>query len=233
MKTVFRFLFFIISTSLIFAQDINQFDADGKRHGIWKKNFDDSEVVRYEGAFNHGKEIGLFKFYKNLKNKAVLTATKTFNENDNIAEVKFLASNGKLISEGQMDGKMHTGAWKYYQKKSDNLLTLEHYDNEGKLTGERLVFYPNGEIAKRQNYINGKLNDATFWYSEKNVILKEFMYDNDELHGKSKFYNPNGKLIIEGSYKKGKKDGIWKYYENGKLVNEKDFTYKPKYIKKP
>ena len=233
MKTVFSFLFFIISTSFIFAQDINQFDANGKRHGIWKKNFDNSEVVRYEGAFNQGKEIGLFKFYKNIKNKAVLTATKTFNENDKIAEVKFLGSNGKLISEGRMDGKTFIGTWKYFQKNSDNLLILEHYDNSGKLIGERFVYYPNGEIAEKQNYMEGKLNGSAFWFSEKNVILKEFMYDDDELHGKSKFHNPKGELIIEGSYKKGKKDGIWKYYENGKLVNEKDFTYKPKYIKKP
>ena len=232
MKTVYSFLFFLIYNSIIFAQEINQFDANGKRHGIWKKNFESTNILRYEGEFLNGKEIGLFKFYKNIKGKAILTASKQFNQHNNITDVKFLASNGKIISEGQMDGKTYIGTWKYYQKNSDKLLTLEHYNINGQLTGERLVYYPNGQIAEKQNYLEGKLNGISAWYSEKNIVLKEFMYVNGELHGSSKFYNPKGELITEGVYKKGKKDGVWKYYENGKLVDEKDFTYKPKYIKK-
>jgi len=186
----------------MFAQDFNQFDANGKRHGVWKKNFEDSNIIRYEGQFSHGKEIGLFKFYKNYKKKAILSATKQFTEEDNKAQVKFLASSGKVISEGRMDGKIYIGTWEYYQKNSDKLLTLEHYNNQGELVGDRLVYYPNGRIAEKQYYINGK------------------------------FYNPKGELVSEGQYKRGKKDGLWKYYEKGDLIKEKDFTYKPKYIKK-
>ncbi|MCF7560225.1 toxin-antitoxin system YwqK family antitoxin [Sabulilitoribacter multivorans] len=225
-------IFFLGTVTILSGQDINQFDAEGKRHGIWKKNFDGTKVLRYEGAFSHGKEIGLFKFYKNLKNKAVLTATKQFNETDNVAEVKFLASNGKIISEGQMDGKTFIGTWKYYQKNSDKLLTLEHYNERGELDGEQLVYYENGHIAEKQFYKSGKLEGASIWYSEKNVVLKEMFYVNGELHGPAKFYNPKGELLSEGQYKRGKKNGVWKYYDAGKLKEEKDFTYKPKYIKK-
>ena len=232
MKTLYSFLFFLFSISFIFAQDINQFDGNGKRHGIWKKNFEGTNIIRYEGAFSHGKEIGLFKFYKNYKKKAILSATKQFNEKDNIVEVKFLASNGMVISEGQMNGKTYIGTWKYYQKNANKLLILEHYDDFGKLIGERFVYYPNGQIAEKQNYSEGKLDGSSFWYSEKHVVLKEFVYVNGELHGLSKFYNPKGELISEGTYKRDKKHGIWKYYKNGKLTDEKDFTYKPKYIKK-
>ncbi len=230
MKHIFIFLLSLL-TSLTFAQNINQFDANGKRHGIWKKTFDDTKVLRYEGEFLHGKEIGLFKFYKNIKKKAVLTATKQFNKTDNIAYVTFLSSRGKLISEGKMDKKKYIGEWKYYQKRNDNLLTLENYNAKGILEGERFVYYENGQIAEKQFYKNGKLEGKSIWYSEKNIVLKEFIYLNGELHGASKYYNPKGELITEGQYKKGKKHGIWKYYENGKLIKEKDFTYKPKYIK--
>jgi len=216
----------------MFAQDFNQFDSNGKRHGVWKKNFEDSNIIRYEGQFSHGKEIGLFKFYKNYKKKAILSATKQFTEEDNKAQVKFLASSGKVISEGRMDGKIYIGTWKYYQKNSDKLLTLEHYNNQGELVGDRLVYYPNGQIAEKQYYIKGKLNDACLWYSEKNVVLKSFFYERGELHGDAKFYNPKGELVSEGQYKRGKKDGLWKYYEKGDLIKEKDFTYKTKYIKK-
>lgn len=217
---------------VVSSQTMNQFDENGKRHGIWKKMFDDTNIVRYEGEFNHGKEIGLFKFYKNINKKAVLTATRQFNKNNDETYVKFFSSRGKLISEGAMNGKLYVDEWKYYQKTSDELMTLEHYNDKGNLDGERFVYYPNGQVAESQNYINGKLHGASIWYSLKNVILKEFIYVDGELHGMSKYYNPRGELIAEGLYKRDKKNGIWKYYENGELIREKDFTYKPKYIKK-
>ena len=176
--------------------------------------------------------MGLFKFYKNIKKKSVLSATKLFNANDNIAEVKFLASNGKVISEGKMDGKNYIGTWKYYQNNSDVLLTLEHYTKKGELTGERFVYYQKGQIAEKQNYNHGKLEGPAFCYSVKNVVLKEMVYVNGELHGPAKFYNPKGELVSQGQYKRDKKDGVWKYYELGELVKEKDFTYIPKYKKK-
>ena len=66
------------------GQEFNQFDSNGKRHGKWKKNFEGTEVLRYEGQFEHGKEVGVFKFYQNLENKAVLAATRTFKKDSDI-----------------------------------------------------------------------------------------------------------------------------------------------------
>ncbi|TWO32501.1 toxin-antitoxin system YwqK family antitoxin [Seonamhaeicola sediminis] len=209
------------------AQTINQFDANGKRHGIWKKNFEGTKVLRYQGQFHHGKEVGIFKFYKNIKGKAVLTASKVFNENDNTAKVTFFSSKGKIISEGKMNGKKFIGKWEYYHDDSDKLMTVEHYDVNGNLHGKRFVFYDNGQIAESSNYQFGKLEGEAKWYSLKNVILKHFIYENGELHGVSKYYSPKGELIAEGRYKHGKKHGIWKYYENG-VTEEKDFSHKKK-----
>lgn len=223
MKHIFTsiLLLFVLTVS---SQSINQLDENGKNHGIWKKNFENTNVLRFEGEFNHGKEIGLFKFYINVNNKAVLSATREFLENSTKANVKFYASTGKIISEGQMDGRIYIGEWKYYQKDSDLLLTLEHFDGKGNLTGERFIYYVNGKVAEKENYKNGKLDGVSLWYSEEGKILKEFMYSNGDLHGLSKYYSPTGELIIEGAYKQGKKDGIWKYYENGKLTEEKDHS---------
>ena len=223
------FLLFITQFS---AQEINQFDENGKRHGIWKKNFDDTQVLRYEGEFFHDKEIGVFKFYKNVKKQAVLSATKTFNQDNNLVDVKFFTSKGKLVSEGQMNGKIFIGTWKYYQKNNNGLLTLEHYDNYGVLQGERFVYYENGHLAEKQFYKDGKLEGISLWYSEKDVVLKEFIYEGGELHGMSRYYNPKGELIVEGQYKRGKKHGVWKFYENDLLVKEENFSYISKIKKK-
>ena len=228
--TLLIILFFI--SPIISAQNINQLDTNGKRHGIWKKNFEGTNEVRYEGEFSHGKEIGLFKFYKYLNKKSVLTATKQFNENNNIADVKFLSSRGKTISEGKMNGKLYVGKWIYYHNNSTNIMTNETYNDEGKLQGKRFVYYEHGQIAEEANYINGSEEGVSNWYSKNGNIVKAFIYENNELHGLAKYYDEEGIMLVEGSYKRGKKTGVWKYYTNGILVKKKDFTYVPKYKKK-
>lgn len=204
MNFKFTFLLFIV-TSIASAQKINQFDFQGKRHGVWKKNFDGTKQVRYQGAFEHGKEIGEFKFYKLVKKKSILTATKVFNTSNNSAEVTFLASTGKVISEGTMNGKLYVGKWVYYHNKSNKIMTLENYNSKGELEGEKLVYYKEGEVAERANFVSGKQQGKSLWYSLKGVVLKEFIYDNDELHGIAKYYNPKGELLAEGNYERGKR----------------------------
>ncbi len=227
-RLVFIFLVLGIVNNLI-AQTFNQFNENGKRHGVWRKYFEGTKVLRYEGAFANGKEIGQFKFYKNIKGEAVLSATRQFNDSTDLAEVKFFTSKGKVISEGKMRGKTYVGTWKYYQKDSDKLLTLEHYNNEGQLVGQRFVYYANGQIAEATNYKAGLLQGKAEYYSLKGVLLKTLVYVDNELHGAAKFYNPKGDLLVEGQYKKGKKHGVWKYYENGVLNETKDYTVKGKY----
>ena len=62
MKFIYLSLVLLVTT-LVSSQEINQLDSNGKRHGIWKKTFEDTNILRYEGEFFHGKERGLFKFY--------------------------------------------------------------------------------------------------------------------------------------------------------------------------
>ncbi len=221
---IFMFLLTFGTTNVLAQEGYNQYDHVGLRHGKWKKNFEDTKQVRYEGQFEHGKEIGLFKFYKLVSKKGVLTATKSFNDSDQIAQVTFLASNGKTISKGKMNGKTYMGEWLYYHNDSDKVMTKEAYDDDGKLIGEKQVYFENGQLAETLFYKNGKEDGNAINYSEKGIILKDFNFKNGELHGAYKDYTSKGELIVDGQFKNGKKKGIWKYYENGELVNEKNFS---------
>jgi antitoxin component YwqK of YwqJK toxin-antitoxin module len=230
-------IFFVVILTLIYANvsaqaSINQFDASGERHGLWKKNYDQTKEPRYEGTFEHGKEIGVFKFYTLKTKKSVLSATKTFNRENSIADVKFLSSTGKRISEGQMNGKLFVGKWTYYHNKTKAVMSLEAYNDKGELHGEKVVYYSNGQIAEKSNFVNGKLEGTSTMYSESGVVLKVFLYENDELHGNSKYFNSDAQLIAEGAYKRNKKDGIWKYYTDGEFKEQKDFTVRSKNPKK-
>lgn len=227
-----HFIFIYILTVVSFAtyaqETYNQFDANGKHHGNWHKYFHNTKQLRYEGQFSHGKEIDTFKFYTLNKGKSVLSAIKVFSANSDKATVTFLSSKGKVISEGEMQGKIYIGKWIYYHNKAKAIMSTENYNDQGLLDGEKLVFYPDGTTAERSNYINGKLHGSSIWYAKNGKILKDFQYENDELHGISKYYDGDGNLKAEGTYRKGLKHGIWKYYENGKLVKSKDHTKRSK-----
>lgn len=224
MKTAFLLfssLFFLNAT----AQDpVNQFDANGQRHGVWRKTFEeDPSQVRYEGSFEHGKEVGTFKFF--LLGQENPAAIKTYTPDSDTADVQYLSQQGKVISEGKMLGEKRIGKWDYYHLNSDKLMMTEHYQ-DGVLQGEKVIYFENGSPTESTYYENGKLHGEQKIFSEKGVLLKLFTYRNGELHGPSRVYNGKGELLIEGDYRNDKHSGIWKYYENGTLKEEKNFSKK-------
>ncbi|SHJ52765.1 toxin-antitoxin system YwqK family antitoxin [Aquimarina spongiae] len=221
MRNAFLFCICAFVGIAVSGQEYNQFDADGKRHGKWRKRYDNSDQIRYEGTFEHGKEIGEFKFYKpSGGNKP--TAIKTFSKDNDTVLVKYYSQKGKVISEGNMVLKDRVGLWKYYHNGSDKIMMSEEY-KAGKLHGEQLTYFTNGKLTEKTTYTLGKRNGKRLIYSEKGLMLKEFTYENDQLHGLTKYYDTDGNLIIEGNYKRDRKDGIWKYYTDGKLTEQKKF----------
>jgi antitoxin component YwqK of YwqJK toxin-antitoxin module len=220
-----RYLFIvaiILSGNLCLAQEkINQYDDDGKRHGVWKKYYENSDQLRYEGTFEHGKEIGVFKFYcGDCEDNP--TVIRTFNVNDRSAHVQFFTVKGKLVSEGKMIGKDRIGKWVYYHKSSDKVMTLEIYNN-GKLDGKKVTYYTNDQITEETEYKNGLKNGMNNFYSPEGIQIKKLIYKNGLLHGPAYYFDSNGSLILEGNYKNGKKNGLWKHYEDGALIKEETF----------
>ena len=64
MRRIVVFVFiFCFSVGALFAQQINQKDANGKRQGLWQKLYPDSQQLRYQGSFVDDKEVGTFSFY--------------------------------------------------------------------------------------------------------------------------------------------------------------------------
>ena len=217
-----KFLLFIFCGMILSsacAQDINQMDSNGERHGVWKKYFAGTKTLRYEGTFEHGKEVGVFKFYcQDCKGNPAIV--KDFKE-DGSAWVQFYAGK-KLASEGKMIGKERDGEWVYFQKKSKDVMTREFYKN-GMIEGVVTTYYPNGKITEETNYLKGLKEGANNYYSYDGVLLKKLQYKNDLLQGAARYFDAKGNVIIEGQYKNGQKHGLWKYYKNGQLEKEETF----------
>ncbi|WP_103070678.1 toxin-antitoxin system YwqK family antitoxin [Aquimarina sediminis] len=221
MRSTFLFCVLVFICFSALGQKYNTYDAQGKRHGKWQKKYNNSDQLRYEGTFDHGKEIGEFKFYKPNSDKFP-TAIKTFTKNSDTVKVKYFTQKGKVISKGQMVGKNRIGLWEYYHNGSGKIMMTEQY-KLGKLDGEQLTYFENGQLTEKTTYVDGKRNGKRIIYSESGVVMKEFTYENDKLHGATKYYDTDGILIIEGNYKRDRKDGIWNYYTKGKISEQKLF----------
>lgn len=224
-QKIYLVFFLTLILTLGYAQEpVNQFDKDGKRHGLWTKNYHKTDQKRYEGQFVHGKEVDTFKYYTLSGGKSVLSATKVFRLKDSLADVKFYTSKKNVISEGKMNGKRYVGQWIYYHKNSTAKMIEENYNDNGKLEGDRTVFYKNGLVAEEVHYKSGKLHGASKWFSENNVLLRHSIYKYGSLHGRTINYDSDGNITSEGDYREDRKFGIWKYYESGELKKEIDHT---------
>ena len=222
-----KFLFLIVitvfcfSTTLFSQSDFNKLDENGNKNGVWKGIYEESKRPRYEGTFDHGKEIGLFTFFEDTKSRTII-ATREFNSKDNSSYTIFYDQNKNKVSEGKVINKLHEGAWTYYHKASAIIMTLENYKN-GKLEGLKTINFPSGNVAELTNYKNGIREGVYKKIAENGVILEESTYLNGELNGTSIFKAPDGLVVAKGMFKQGKKVGIWLFYENGKIVSKDNF----------
>lgn len=212
MKYIF---FFLLSGVFGFAQEYNKLDENGKKHGLWKGFYEESKRLRYEGTFDHGKEIGLFKFFDDTK-AATVIATREFNANDNSCYTIFFNQKNNKVSEGKVVNKQFEGEWKYYHENSPQVMTLEYYSN-GKLNGVRKVFYKSGVIAEETTYKNGVKDGLYKSYAENGIVMEESNYKNGLYDGQATFRTATNELSAQGVFKNGKKVGLWKILEKGKL----------------
>ena len=223
---IFRFLIFFLCFQSVFSQtDSNPLDENGKKHGVWKGFYEESGRQRYEGTFEHGKEVGTFNFFDDTKAKSII-ATRNFNAKDNSCYTVFYDQNKNVVSEGKEINKLREGQWKYYHKASKAIMTLENYKN-GKLDGVRTVYYPSGKIVDETIYKNGLKEGVYKKYSEKGIVLENSFFKNGEYEGEAVYKDPNDLVIAKGKFKNGKKVGKWQFFINGKLESEENMD-KPK-----
>ena len=222
-KLFIGFLFLVNTT--MFSQGVyNKLDDKGNKNGPWKGFYSDTKNPKYEGTFDHGKEIGVFTFYDNTKTKVVI-ATREFNPKDNSAYTIFYDPFKNKVSEGKVVNKLYEGQWKYYHKTSKAIMTIENYI-KGKLEGSRTVFYVSGKIAEEMTYKNNLKIGPYKRYTESGIIIEESNYNNNEYDGLAIFRDADdGTIVSKGKFVNGKKVGIWQFFQGGKLVKEENMSY--------
>lgn len=226
MYSIFKTLAVLLFSQVVLSQQyINPVDENGKKHGVWKGFYEESGRQRYEGTFDHGKEVGVFNFFDDTKAKSII-ATRTFDSKDTSCYTTFYDQNKNIVSEGKEINKVREGQWKYYHKASNIIMTLENYKN-GKLDGLRTVYYKSGKILDETIYQNGLKEGVYKKYSETGIVMESSFFKNNEYEGEAIYKDPNDLVIAKGKFKNGKKVGKWQFFINGKLESEEDMN-KPK-----
>ena len=222
------FMVFFFTTYFINAQQINQFDANKQRTGVWEKYYD-NQNIRYQGQFKKGKEIGVFKFYDE-NGSQFPSIIKTFRETTDSVAVQFYLANGKLQSKGFFIEKNRVGKWQYFFQ--DGKIMSEELYHHGKLAGKLINFYPNGKPTEITHYKNGLKDGISQKFSSDGILIEEVTYENNVLNGLAKFFELNGNLREKGIYKNGKKFGKWDFYIDGEITNEKEIEDQKRFINK-
>ncbi len=212
-KLSIQFVSFLFFFSAFAQEEVNQFNAQGERIGVWEKYYNNNRI-RYQGQFEKGKEIGVFKFYSMVSSDHPILI-KTFSPTSQEAQVQFYSLEGVLESEGRMIGKERIGKWIYYNNKK-NIIAEESYEN-GKLSGEYKIFYSNGKLTEISHFKNGKLHGNSKRYSDTGILLDNLTYENGEIHGEAIYYDGNGKVRQRGLYEHDLKVGVWEFFTDGEL----------------
>ncbi len=218
MRSIIVFLISLLFSVLHAQTEYNKLDAKGMKHGIWKGVYEESKRPRYQGTFEHGKEVGVFQFFDDTQ-KGDVIATREFNPKDNSAYTIFYDQNKNKVSEGRVVNKLFEGEWKYYHYASPSVMTTENYKN-GKLEGVRTVYFLNGKVAEQISYVNNLKQGAYKKYTEDGIVLEESFFKNNEYDGLAIFRNDSGIVVSKGMFAKGLKTGTWDVLENGKLVKK-------------
>lgn len=214
-KSIFFIFFSAISFFGYSQHSINQFDSYGRKMGVWEKRYANGNL-RYTGEFFKDEEVGVFKFYSEFYSTYPIIV-KSYSKSNSACRVQFYTETGVLESEGQMRGKLRTGNWMYYNTTGEKIVLSESYVN-GKLSGEKRIYYPDGTLTEVSYYRNGLLHGESLRYTDLGKLIAKVPYLNGEIHGKIYYYHNNGIIRETGFYDHGKRVGRWKFYIDGVLA---------------
>jgi len=173
--------------------------ANGLKNGEWLYfNYTTGKQEKKE-IYEHGNMVYTSEpriSYYDDSTQTMIRSKEVFNL-DLTSNYKHFYESGKVMREGSFLREQKIGEWKHYNSMGnlDSTITYKLGYREG-LT----KYFANGELKKEVNYRANLLEGRYVEYAGANLIS------------------------VEGEYKKGKKTGTWKYFnQKGELLKEEKF----------
>jgi len=202
---------------LIDREFINQYNDQNLKQGLWKKLYDNDNIMLEEN-YKNGVLNG---YYREYSKRGQLLVSK-FYENGN--EVKRVDSdeikieiinkyndNGKIIASGGFIKNTPVGIHRKYTENRSIINTTE-YNNSGQLLSDGITDE------------KGQKDEHWKFYFRTGELRSEGNFINNVRQGVWKFYFPNGQLEQTGTFRNGKEDGLWTwFYDDGSLRREENY----------
>src|SRR5690606_8901875 len=186
---------------------LNRTDEKGRKQGPWERTWAESTQLRYTGQFKDDKPVGSFVHYST---KGEVESRIDHYAGSNAAHGRHFHPNGKLMAQGRYVGPEKDSTWNYYDREGV-LRSTEHWQR-GKLDGEMITFYPDGQVAERRHFKAGVAEGPAEQYHANGTLRYKANYANGEPEGSVIYYFDNGRKEIEGRSVNGARDGGWTYY---------------------
>lgn len=217
MKNFALVLLSLLFFSTLSAQEkFNQKDAQGRKHGTWKKYHDNGEL-RYVGSFDHGTAVDTFFFY--FENGGLM-AMNVFRGKSGVAYSKQYGDEEKLAAEGKYVNQKKDSVWTFYDMDG-NLLSREPYE-DNKRHGKSVTYFENGKVAEETTYKEGVKHGPWRQFFESGKPKSKGEYVKGSLQGEVFYYSLQGKIRMKGNYQKGKMHGNWYYFDDYGEVEKKE-----------
>ena len=207
--------------------------------------YHDNGRLKVEGMTKNRKRDGVWKFYDP---RGTHTKTVTYSNGEILKTISMIQESGPKLREGaavtyhdngriKLTGKYSkgkkNGEWKEYDTRG-KLLKVRIY-NHGKVINEQsrhkikpfLSYHDNGRIKEKGMLKSARREGEWMLYSKRGKLIRTTHYLDGEIVDKSNtgligpitnYYN-NGFIKEEGIMNNGKRDGVWKIYdEDGRHV---------------
>lgn len=148
----------------------------GIHHGKWTYWHENGEQCK-QVTFDNGKPDGTWKVYD---------------------------EQGKLMAKKTYQDGVREGEWITYYPGGKQV-QVKFNLKEGKLTGERIAYYKNGQERQRGTYIDSQPEGVVTEWDESGRKLVEVNFKNGKRHGKMTYWDEDGKPTVRN-------------YDEGKLV---------------
>jgi uncharacterized protein len=228
---------------LIEQQKINRTDSEKRKQGKWITYYD-NEQIKIESSYLNNKLHGYYREYnkygKLIAEKRYLNGEEITREIEEEIEVKadirttywpngktkftgaFLDGNPVgLHKEFDEDGKLELA--KIFNEFG-NLTAQGLTNNNGQRTGAWTLFYENGNVLAKGEYLNGKKHGNWLFSYQTGELEQKGKFLNDKPEGTWYWYYPDGSLLREENYLDGKRENLFVEYDNnGEIITKGEY----------
>jgi antitoxin component YwqK of YwqJK toxin-antitoxin module len=215
--------------------------SDDLPDGKWLISDAVSNDTIFYANFVKGKKVGLAV---RKKNYGIPMERKKYGKNEQLISSTTYYSNGNPNEERKYEKKNQIYTKEFYEngmvKRISDEINKNYftYKIDGNVLYSTETFSKPDSIRIVKNYFekSNQIKDSRKINYSLNTGIRETYYENGQLNfysetdakekqvGTYKRYNEKGILILSGSFKEGKKDGIWFTYDDeGKMLKQEDF----------